>query len=191
MAGAQVGIDLHSGSDHRANLPQVRGDLDDPATASLAAIFGAPISIHAQERSGSLRGEGASSGCTVLLYEGGGAHRYDSHAVEVGAAGVLRVLGSLDMVPKSPIEHRARTVISRKTSWSRAHHGGLFRPHVALGERVVLGQHIGTVADATGLTVGKISARVGGVVIGLRMNPVVYQGDALAHVATIEGQSGS
>ena len=28
-----VGIDLHTGSDHRTNLPHVRGDLDDPDDA--------------------------------------------------------------------------------------------------------------------------------------------------------------
>ena len=33
---ATVGIDLHTGSDHRTNLPQIRADLDDPATLELA-----------------------------------------------------------------------------------------------------------------------------------------------------------
>ena len=30
VAGCEVGIDLHTGSDRRSNLPQVRADLDDP-----------------------------------------------------------------------------------------------------------------------------------------------------------------
>ena len=32
VAACDMGIDLHTGSDHRYNLPQIRGDLEDPAT---------------------------------------------------------------------------------------------------------------------------------------------------------------
>ncbi|MGB6015810.1 MAG: succinylglutamate desuccinylase/aspartoacylase family protein, partial [Nodosilinea sp.] len=34
------GIDLHTAAIHRINLPQVRADLDDPATHALAQAFG-------------------------------------------------------------------------------------------------------------------------------------------------------
>ena len=37
VAGCEVGIDLHTGSDRRSNLPQIRADLDDPGTRELAA----------------------------------------------------------------------------------------------------------------------------------------------------------
>lgn len=43
-----VGIDLHTGAFGRTNLPQVRGDLDDPETRSLAEAFGAPVMYHAK-----------------------------------------------------------------------------------------------------------------------------------------------
>jgi predicted deacylase len=55
VAGCEVGIDLHTGSDRRSNLPQVRADLDDPRTRELAAAFGAPVMLHAKIRDGSLR----------------------------------------------------------------------------------------------------------------------------------------
>ena len=44
VANATHGIDLHTGSDHRVNLPQIRGDLDNPAVRDLARLgelFGA------------------------------------------------------------------------------------------------------------------------------------------------------
>ena len=42
----QYGIDLHTGSNHRTNLPQIRANLDKPATAECASAFRAPV--HAQ-----------------------------------------------------------------------------------------------------------------------------------------------
>ena len=55
VAKCEVGIDLHTGSDRRSNLPQIRADLDDPGTRDLAAAFGAPVMLHARIRDGSLR----------------------------------------------------------------------------------------------------------------------------------------
>ena len=191
VAPCQVGIDVPSGSDPRHNLPQVRGDLDDPRTRELADIFGAPISIHARERSGSLRGEAAARGKKVLLYEAGGPHLFDPHAVDVGVAGVLRVLGALDMITASPIDHRMHPRISRRTLWTRALRGGLFRVETRLGARVRKGQALGTISDVMGHRLARVKAREGGVVVGLRMNPVVFQGDALVHVAVLEEPASS
>ena len=62
VAGCEVGIDLHTGSDRRSNLPQIRADLDDPRTRELAAAFGAPVMLHAGIRDGSLRHAAARAG---------------------------------------------------------------------------------------------------------------------------------
>jgi len=187
-----VGIDLHSGSDHRGNLPQVRAALDDPRTRELALTFGAPVLIDAKQRSGSLRGEAGKRGATVLLYEGGGAHAYDEGAVGAGVEGVRRVMAALGMTPTATVESAPPSAVSTLTRWSRARRGGLFRAEVALGARVKQGQRVGTVADAVGRTVARITARTEGLVIGLRTNPVVFQGDALVHVAAVEpGQDAS
>ena len=55
VAGCEVGIDLHTGSDRRSNLPQIRADLDDALTRELAEAFAAPVMLHAGIRDGSLR----------------------------------------------------------------------------------------------------------------------------------------
>ena len=49
------GIDLHTAANHRDNLPQIRGNLDDPETLALARSFGVPVLINAAIRDGSLR----------------------------------------------------------------------------------------------------------------------------------------
>ena len=40
VANSTHGIDLHAGSHHRINLPQIRASLDDPETKRLAMAFG-------------------------------------------------------------------------------------------------------------------------------------------------------
>ena len=188
VSRGDYGVDIHSGSDHRENLAQVRANLKDPDTLALALAFGAPILIDARERAGSLRGEAAARGSRVLLFEAGAPHRFDEAGVAVGEAGVLRVLGALGMTPSAPLDHRTPTLVSHKTAWSRAARGGLFRVEVDLGARVAKDAHLGTVADVFGGNSSKVTARVAGLVIGLRRNPVVYQGDALAHVADITAE---
>lgn len=40
VAKCTHGIDLHTAAIHRDNLPQIRGNLDDPETLALARSFG-------------------------------------------------------------------------------------------------------------------------------------------------------
>ena len=55
VANSQYGIDIHTGAQHRSNLPQIRAKLDDPETERLARIFGVPVIITSNLRDGSLR----------------------------------------------------------------------------------------------------------------------------------------
>jgi len=55
ISGTIHGIDLHSAAIHRANLPQIRANLDDRDTRRMARAFGAAVSLHSNERDGSLR----------------------------------------------------------------------------------------------------------------------------------------
>lgn len=50
-----LGIDLHTGSLHKSNLPQVRTNIDNELTFSLAKAFQAPVVLHSELRDGSLR----------------------------------------------------------------------------------------------------------------------------------------
>lgn len=98
VAPCEVGIDLHTGASSRTNLPQIRADLQDERTRELAEAFGAPVMLHARLRDGSLRQAARERGCTVLLYEGGEAWRFDDWAIEAGVAGVRRVMVQLGML---------------------------------------------------------------------------------------------
>ena len=179
-----VGIDLHTGSDHRTNLPQIRADLDDPDTRVLAEAFGAPFMLHAKLRDGSMRAAATAAGATVLLFEGGEAWRIDEPAVAVGVRGIGRVLRQLDMtddeLPELPV-----AIESRSSGWIRARRSGIASMHVGLGDRVEKGATLATIYDSVGVRVSSMKATRTGLVIGHSHQPLVNQGDAIVHIADI------
>ncbi len=178
-----VGIDLHTGSDHRINLPQVRADLDDPETRELSSVFAAPIAIHARTRDGSLRQAATDAGATVLLFEGGEALRFDRDAINVGTLGVRRILHHLDITTDGP-EVGPGTRYSRSTRWARAGQSGILHLQPELGDIVVKGDRVATILDPYGKVLGRISAPTDGVIIGHTQHPLVNRGDAVLHVAS-------
>ena len=186
----ELGIDLHSGSDGRANLPQIRADLDDPATREAALAFGAPVSLHSRTRDGSLREAATQAGMTMLLYEGGEDNRYDDYAIEMAYDGITRVLHWLGMIEASP-GSSIRTTVSRASRWVRAPRGGLLRREVGLGDLVDKRQVLGHISDLWGRGNLAVRAPVAGVVIGEAHRPRANQGDALFHIAEPEGANGS
>ncbi len=186
VAQCSVGIDLHTATNHRINLPQVRADLDEEDTLALARAFGAPFAIHARLRDGSLRQAANERGIRVLLYEAGQAHRFDEVAIAAGVDGVLRVLGSLGMGDwEVPPPASIQTV--RRTTWVRSRRGGILNMEIDLGQEVTAGDVIGSIADSFGVRPTRIRAGVGGWVIARSLNPLVAPGDALAHLATDAG----
>jgi uncharacterized protein len=181
---AQYGIDLHTGSNFRANLPQVRAQLDDPETARMAQAFGAPVLLDAALRPGSLRQEAEISGVTVIVYEGGEALRFDELAVRTGVRGVLSVLREMGMLPPSPRPRRmSRRHFSRSSTWVRAPQSGILQGRSLLGMAVEPGQQLGLVTDPFGENEMPLHATVSGVVIGQTSLPLVNEGEAVYHIA--------
>jgi predicted deacylase len=180
----QMGIDLHTGAAGRTNLPQLRCDLDDPATRELAEAFAPPLMLHAALRDGSLRAAARRLGVTVLLYEAGEAGRFDQEAIRVGKAGVLRVLRHLGMA-ELPTTTGPMPLVSRSSSWVRAPRSGFCELEVSLGDHVHQGQVLGVVFDVLGAST-RVRATKPGVVIGQFAEATVHRGDALVHVAQVE-----
>jgi predicted deacylase len=179
----EVGIDLHTGSDRRTNLPQIRADLEDPRTHELAAAFGAPVMLHARIRDGSLRHAAREQGATVLLYEGGENWRFDEWAIVAAVDGVRRVLGALGMIDP-PEEPAAPGLECWASGWVRARHTGFLHLDAQLGQNVETGERLGSVSDSFGRTLRLVRANRTGVVIGRSEAPVVNGGDAVVHIAS-------
>lgn len=202
VARSDVGIDLHTGSDHRINLPHIRADLDDPTTRELAIAFGSPLMMHAKLRDGSMRAAATAAGATVLLYEGGEAWRYDRDAIEAGTSGVTRVLTRLGMVSSPSTDDGddpdgsnalgadtgSLPAESRGSSWTRARRSGMALIEVELGQLVERGDTVAVIRDSVGRRLSTSRAPRTGMVIGHIQQPLVNQGDAIVHVAELNGE---
>lgn len=188
VSRCSVGIDLHTGSGDRVNLPQIRAGLDDPKTLELARVFGAPVTIDSRTRDGSLREVASSRGTVALLFEGGEANRFDPRSIEVGTAGVLRCLAHIGMIPPRP-SRQPRTLMARSPKWTRSPRSGVLHLEAGLGDRINQGDVVASLHDPFGRRLGRIKARSGGMIVGLTHRALINQGEAVANIAEITSSS--
>ncbi|MDX1501891.1 MAG: succinylglutamate desuccinylase/aspartoacylase family protein [Thermoanaerobaculia bacterium] len=177
-----LGIDLHTGSLHRTNLPQVRGDLEDPRVRSLAEAFQAPLIYPAKPIKGSLRAAAKKRGIPLIVFEGGEPMRFNPGVIAAGEEGVLRVLRHVGLADGAPAPPARPTFEATGSKWVRAGRSGIFRQRVRLGERVERGELLGEIGDAFPGKTRPVKARDAGIVIGHTNKPLVHQGDALVHI---------
>ena len=181
------GIDLHTGAIHRANMPQVRANLDDEATLSFARAFGVPVLLNSRLRDGSLREAASSCGVPILVYESGEALRFDELGIRAGVKGIENVMRHLGMLP--PLRSAPslqEPFVARSSHWIRAPRSGVLRVKVRLGDAVTEGQVLARITDPLGGEEETVPADTNGIVIGRTHLPLVNEGDAVVHVACFE-----
>ncbi len=181
---SDVGIDLHSAAIHRTNLPQIRLTPDNEHLAELGRVFGAPVMMYSKLREGSLRMAAEEAGVDVLLYEAGEGLRFDELAARAGVTGILRVMHHLGMLDEDVIpDTDTAPVLCKSSRWYRAPVGGVFRGYLGTGDAVEPGTVLGAVSDPFGDVEEDVICTTEGIIIGRTNMPVVYEGDALFHVA--------
>ncbi len=192
VANATHGIDLHTGSNHRINLPQIRASLDREDTLSMAKSFGAPIIINSNIKDGSLRQAVNELDIPMLLYESGEALRYDENAIRAGIRGIISVMRFIGMIPepKGNKREQVEPVIAMSSYWVRAELSGIFNTRIKLGDMISRGDIMGIISDPFGDTLETIYSQYAGVVIGKTRLPLVYKGDALFNIASLDENEG-
>ncbi len=180
------GIDLHTGSNNRLNLPQVRCEFDNPETLRLALSFGAPVILKSKIREGSLREASEKLGIPTLTFEGGEAFRFNEFAIRAGVAGILRVMSALGMIPAGKCATAKGTpVISPSSRWLRSPITGVLRSACWLGDKVLKGDVVAKISDPLGIHTTDVIAQFDGIVVGRTQSPLVYKGDALFNIAWV------
>lgn len=180
-------IDLHTGSNHRFNLPQIRANLDIPGIESLALAFNVPVILHSTLRDGSMREYANDQNIPILLYEAGEALRFDELSIRMGINGILGVMGALGMI--APSTFRVKTcipTISRDSYWIRAPISGILRHVKKIGNKINKDQILAIIANPTSQEEFKLRSPLSGIVIGENMLPLVHAGQALFHIASFE-----
>ena len=186
---ADFGIDLHTGALNRANLPQIRGNLDDEETLQLARAFGAPVIVNSNVRDGSLRQCAADKGMPMLIYEAGEALRFDELSIRAGLRGTLNAMRHIGMLPLSRKTRPVSPVLADSTSWVRAPESGIVIPRVELGSRVTEGDVLAVIGDPVSDEEALVKAPFDGIIIGQSKLPLAHEGDALFNVAAFKSVS--
>jgi len=180
-------IDFHTGSFHRTNLPQVRGDLAVEPVLALGRRFGMGVLIHNRGMRGTLRRAATEAGLPAITYEAGEPMRFSEDEIAHGVDGVRNVLAaygmrSADRRGRSPrIYHRSR--------WIRSDRAGIFLSPVDVGDAVRENQVLGTVTDPISNEQSEIRAPFAGRVIGMAVPQVVIPGFAMFHIG-LDGERG-
>jgi len=183
-----VGIDFHTGSGHRTNLPQIRADLNDEQTLAMARSFGVPVLLNSSLRDGSLRASASDLGTRVLLYEAGEALRFNELSIRAGVSGVFSVLRTLGMLTAK--SRRAADIrepyVALSSRWERAPESGILRTKATMGSSVEHRDVLGYIHDPASNEQTPIRSRSAGIIIGRLELPVVHEGDAVYHIARFD-----
>jgi predicted deacylase len=174
-------VDLHTGSFHRTNIPQVRGDLALPEVVDLARGFGTAVVVHNAGLPGTLRRAATDAGIAAITYEAGEPMRFQQEEVERGVRGVRHLLAWRGMVDGARAPRLSQEVYHR-SRWVRVDDGGILLAQVALGDEVEEGQPLATVTDPISNERSSVLSPQRGRIIGMAVNQVVIPGFAAFHV---------
>lgn len=177
-------IDLHSAAVNRDNLPQVRAALDLPGVREMAMGFSIPVIVNAGVIKHSLRSEAGRLGIPIITYEAGEGLRLYERSIVTGVRGIVGVMRALGMLPAKRVRTiRSEPFVARSTSWFRAPMDGVFRPLVKLGTHIQRSDSIGVISAPFSSEEKVLTAKSGGIVIGISKLPLVNRGEALFNIA--------
>lgn len=182
LPNVDIAVDLHTGGASRYNYPQIRYSKSDVKAAELGMAFGAPFLIEKPYISKSFRKTANQMGISVVVYEAGESVRLDGLAIEIGVAGIKRVLKSLNMISDAPAA-KQETVVVNGSGWVRASEAGLYTWTRQSGSFVRKGEQLGVIHSPHGDRMKRIFAKKDGYIIGHNNASVVHNGDALFHMA--------
>lgn len=174
-------IDLHTGSFHRTNLPQLRADILNPDVATFSKTFGEIAVLHSSGSIGTLRRAAANAGIATVTIEAGEPLRLQPKEVAAGVAAVRQSMVELGFLPRLK-QSAFKQSVYYESKWLRADRGGILMSSTQLGAEVKPGDQLGTVFDPITNQSSAISSAVKGRVLGMALNQMVMPGFAAFHI---------
>jgi len=181
---ADRGIDLHTASHGRTNLPHVRADMADETVRRMARNFGSEIIVDTPGMAHTLRAAATGAGVPTIIFEAGETFRFQRSMVARGVRGVRNVLAALKMIP-APRRSARFQVVVKVSEWVRAPRGGIADVLVRPGEIVYPGDVIASITNPFGREVSSVRATLTGLVLGINTVPLAHPGDAICHIARL------
>ncbi|MDY6941500.1 MAG: succinylglutamate desuccinylase/aspartoacylase family protein [Pseudomonadota bacterium] len=174
-------VDLHTGSFFRTNLVQLRADLKHPDVLEFIKDFGAITVLQSDGEHGTLRRAASEAGIPAVTLEAGEPHRLQQEEVALGVKALKSLLRNRQMI-HSYAFWRGPQPVFYESVWVRTSSGGILMSAVALGDRVSLGDTLGTVTDPITNMRTVIESPVAGRILGMAVNQVVMPGFAAYRV---------
>jgi uncharacterized protein len=174
-------VDLHTGSFHRTNLPQLRADLNDEKVVQLTQGFGSTVILHSPGADGTLRGAATAAGIPAVTLEAGMPLQVQEDAVTHSVKGIFTLLDTMEMYGRRSLWGNPEPIYYQ-SRWIRADHGGILAGEVKLGRRVQPGDVLGTVIDPISNEQNDILSPYQGRVIGMALDQFVMPGYATFHI---------
>jgi len=180
-------IDFHTGSLHRANLPQIRAKLASKKTKELANAFGAPVILNSNTRPGSLREVCHKNKIPVIVYEAGEELRLDQLAIKFGVQGVFNILNQLGIQEHVNYKkNKPHSLLCETSAWVRSKQEGLFSSSKRLGNLVKQGEKLGFITNPMTMSSEVVKTPISGIIIGINNLPLAHEGSALFNIASPE-----
>lgn len=174
-------VDLHTGSFHRTNLPQLRADMSHEAVAELTKGFGATVVLNSAPPEGTLRGAATAAGVPAVTLEAGEPMRFQQEEVEHGVRALRSLLNHMGMVKRFRLWGDPQPVYY-ESHWVRADDGGILTSRIDIGQEVTKGALLGTVTDPITNRRSEIRSPYDGRILGMALNQAVIPGFAAYHI---------
>jgi predicted deacylase len=180
-------LDFHTGAAMRFNYAHVRLQRSDEELLTLAEVFGSKFIMYAKQRDSSFRHAMAKIGKKILLFEGGKSLNFDRAVTRVGIQGCLRIMRHLGINDFSAeiLEDNPEQIFIEDSKWVRAEQSGMYRSFIKIGEKVEVGDKLGSVSDPFGFSEKVIRSKLSGYIINNNHLPMVNQGDALINIGLL------
>ncbi len=182
---SNYGIDLHTASYGRTNLPHVRANLANSRVRNLAFSFGCEIIIDSVGEDGTLRCCATAKGVPTIVFETGQPMTFDKASIQKGVAGIKNVLSELKMYNFERMSPRLQLVVNEH-KWLRSDHGGILILNARPGSLVKKDQEIGYITNPLGSQVHSVKSPCRGLVVSTTTIPTTIPGSAICHICRLD-----
>lgn len=124
-----------------------------------------------------------AAGTLAFMLELGSGSRLQPPNVALAEAGFATLARQMGILPGTPSDRATQLRTVSRRGWITADEGGLFVPRCQAGDFVAAGESLGDLLGLDGSLTPVPPFERDGVLIGLRVDPVVHTGERLAFVA--------
>ncbi|MDX1695363.1 MAG: M14 family metallopeptidase [Ketobacteraceae bacterium] len=174
-------IDLHTGSFHRINIPQLRADLSREQVRAFTKGFGGITVLNHEGAPGTLRRAAVDAGIPAVTLEAGGPLHLDKAVVDYGTKAIENVMHSLEMRELMRFWLTPKPTYYQST-WIRSESSGILISTVELGDKVSKRDVLGEVIDPISNKMHQIRAPFDGQILGMALDQFVSPGYAVYRI---------